>query len=68
MGREKQTDREQDGEALKNAALEWKPSRQELMIMLTLAIVSFMVSLDATVIVTSLSVGVSFFILVITRS
>lgn len=34
----------------------WKPSRQELMIMLTLSTISFMVSLDATVIITSLSV------------
>lgn len=34
----------------------WKPSRQEVMIMLTLAIISLMVSLDATVIITSLSV------------
>ncbi|EHY59287.1 MFS transporter L2 [Exophiala dermatitidis] len=33
----------------------WKPSRQEVMIMLTLAIISLMVSLDATVIITSLS-------------
>ena len=34
----------------------WKPKRQEVMIMLTLAILSLMVSLDATVIVTSLAV------------
>ncbi|EXJ94395.1 hypothetical protein A1O1_02789 [Capronia coronata CBS 617.96] len=33
----------------------WKPSTQELIIMLTLAVTSLMVSLDATVIITSLS-------------
>lgn len=34
----------------------WKPSGHELAIMLTLAIISLMVSLDATIIITSLSV------------
>lgn len=37
--------------------LDWKPSRQELMIMFVLGMISLMVSLDATVIVTSLSVS-----------
>ena len=36
---------------------EWKPSRHELLIIITLAIVSLLVALDASVIVTSLSVG-----------
>ncbi len=35
---------------------QWKPSRQELMIMATLSGLSLMVSFDASVIVTSLSV------------
>lgn len=34
----------------------WRPSGHELMVMITLAVVSLMVSLDATVIITSLSV------------
>lgn len=36
---------------------EWKPQKQELLVMLTLSIISLMVALDATIIVTSLSVG-----------
>lgn len=35
---------------------EWKPNTQQLMVMVVLSIISFMVSLDATIIVTSLSV------------
>ncbi len=35
---------------------EWKPSRHELLIIITLALVSMMISLDATIIVTSLGV------------
>ena len=35
---------------------EWKPSSRELFIMITLAIISLMVALDANVIVTSLAV------------
>ena len=38
------------------AALEWKPSTHELLIMLTLSIVSFMVALDACIVVTSIGV------------
>ena len=49
-------DIEQNAALLKGAPLDWKPTSKEWMIMLTLAIGSFMVSLDATVIVTSLSV------------
>ncbi|EXJ84689.1 hypothetical protein A1O3_05359 [Capronia epimyces CBS 606.96] len=52
-------DVEQDMEAPKHIPppnmAGWKPCTQELMIMLTLAIISLMVSLDATVIITSLS-------------
>ena len=35
---------------------QWKPTGHELMVMLTLSVVSLMVSLDATIIITSLSV------------
>jgi hypothetical protein len=48
-----QTPRDQD------VAPAWKPSGHEWAIMLTLAIISLMVSLDATVIITSLSVCIS---------
>lgn len=37
--------------------LDWKPNTQQLMIMVVLSVCSFMVSLDATIIVTSLSVS-----------
>lgn len=36
--------------------LDWKPSTHQLLIMVTLSVVSFMVALDACIIVTSLSV------------
>lgn len=42
-------------ESLRQTA-EWKPTIQQLMVMLVLSIISMMVSLDATIIVTSLSV------------
>lgn len=45
--------------------LDWKPNTQQLMIMLVLSVISFMVSLDATIIVTSLSVSIFFFSLLI---
>jgi hypothetical protein len=35
---------------------DWKPSTQELLIMLSLALISLMISLDASIIITSLSV------------
>lgn len=35
---------------------EWKPTTHQLMIMIALSVISFMVSLDACIIVTSLSV------------
>ena len=38
-------------------SLDWKPTTHQLLIMVTLSIVSFMVSLDACIIVTSLSVS-----------
>ncbi|KIV87194.1 hypothetical protein PV11_02756 [Exophiala sideris] len=44
-----------DDTSHKNQAGQWKPSGHELMVMLTLAVVSLMVSLDATIIITSLS-------------
>jgi hypothetical protein len=36
---------------------EWKPSLHQVAILLSLAIISFMISLDATIIITSLSVS-----------
>lgn len=36
--------------------LDWKPNTQQKLVMLILSIISFMVSLDATIIVTSLNV------------
>lgn len=42
--------------------LDWKPNTQQLMIMLVLSVISFMVSLDATIIVTSLSVSIFFWV------
>lgn len=35
----------------------WKPSMHQLAIMICLAIISFMISLDATIIITTLSGG-----------
>lgn len=43
-------------ESLRQAA-DWKPNPHQLMIMLVLSVISFMVSLDATIIVTSLDVS-----------
>lgn len=37
-------------------ALDWKPNRQQLLIIITLAIVCLLVALDASIIVTSLNV------------
>ncbi|KIW97950.1 uncharacterized protein Z519_01534 [Cladophialophora bantiana CBS 173.52] len=49
-------DLEQNTTLLNNAAApKWRPSTTEAMVMVTLAIISLMVSLDATVIVTALS-------------
>lgn len=38
-------------------AVDWKPDRHALSIMIVLSVISFMVALDACVIVTSLSVS-----------
>lgn len=38
-------------------AVDWKPDRYALSIMVVLSVISFMVSLDACIIVTSLSVS-----------
>lgn len=45
-------------ESIKQQAedLDWKPNTQQIMVMVVLSLISFMVSLDATIIVTSLSV------------
>lgn len=40
-----------------DALTAWSPTRHELLIMLTLSIISLMVALDACIIVTSLSVS-----------
>jgi hypothetical protein len=45
-----------DLEARQTAASDWKPSRHELLIIITLALVSLMISLDATIVVTSIGV------------
>lgn len=45
-----------DEEANLDAQPDWKPSRHELAIMLTLAITSMMISLDATIVVTTIEV------------
>lgn len=36
--------------------LDWRPNPQQIMVMVVLSVISFMVALDATIIVTSLSV------------
>ena len=48
---------EQPTTAAEETPAQWKPQKHELYILLTLSIISLMVALDATVIVTSLSVG-----------
>ncbi len=45
-------DGEEEGRA------QWKPSTHELSIMISLSVISFMIALDASVIVTSLSVRI----------
>lgn len=45
----------QDGET----GVPWKPQREELLVMISLAVISFIVSLDATIIVPALSVSLS---------
>jgi hypothetical protein len=46
-------------EAQKPAPQEWKPSFHQVVILISLAIISLMISLDATIIITSLSVSMS---------
>lgn len=60
MGKERSNaDKERDSTLLKGTDIpKWKPNLTEAMVMVTLAILSLMVSLDATIIVTSLSVCV----------
>lgn len=43
-------------EALRADAAEWKPSTHEMLIMITLSVISLMTALDACIIITSLSV------------
>ena len=44
-------------EESKEAVVDWKPSLREILIMVSLALLSLMVSLDATIVVTSISVS-----------
>ncbi len=39
--------------------LDWKPTNHQLLIMIILSIISFMVALDACIVVTSISVSLS---------
>lgn len=55
-------EQQKDGEAAMvdeslREAVDWKPDRHALSIMVVLSVISFMVSLDACIIVTSLSVS-----------
>jgi len=45
-----------DTESLREGQQEWKPQRQEYMVMLTLATISLVVALDATILVSVLPV------------
>jgi len=44
-------------ESAKSSQVEWKPQKQEYLVMLTLSIISLMVALDATILVTVLPVS-----------
>jgi hypothetical protein len=46
-----------DIEPAKSSQVEWKPQKQEYLVMLTLSIISVMVALDATIPVTILPVS-----------
>jgi hypothetical protein len=46
-----------DIESAKSGQVEWKPQKQEYLVMLTLSIISLMVALDATILVTVLPVS-----------
>lgn len=46
-----------DIESAKSSQVEWKPQKQEYLVMLTLSIISVMVALDATIPVTILPVS-----------
>ena len=46
-----------DVESAKSSQVEWKPQKQEYLVMLTLSIISLMVALDATILVTVLPVS-----------
>ena len=46
-----------DIESAKGGQVEWKPQKQEYLVMLTLSIISLMVALDATILVTVLPVS-----------
>jgi hypothetical protein len=46
-----------DIESAKSSQVEWKPQKQEYLVMLTLSIISVMVALDATIPVTVLPVS-----------
>lgn len=46
-----------DIEAVKEVTPEWKPQKQEYLVMVTLSVISLMVALDATILVTVLPVS-----------
>jgi hypothetical protein len=46
-----------DVESAKSGQVEWKPQKQEYLVMVTLSIISLMVALDATILVTVLPVS-----------
>jgi hypothetical protein len=46
-----------DVKSAKSSQVEWKPQKQEYLVMLTLSIISLMVALDATILVTVLPVS-----------
>jgi hypothetical protein len=47
----------EDVEAVNEVPAEWRPQKQEYLVMLTLATISLMVALDATILVTVLPVS-----------
>lgn len=49
-----------EGKRESSVAEEWKPSKKELLIMISLSFVSLMVALDATILVTVLPVSLGF--------
>jgi uncharacterized membrane protein len=53
--------RSTNGAVKQRTASHWSPNRHQVLIMLALSLISFMVALDACIIVTSLNVGLQGF-------